>query len=91
MRKGRNCQRWSDPWCDSSKDGKTGGQEITVTIQLIAIFEVEGRSVRAPAFIQPGSEQMCPLGMNVIPLFGISLATANGESLFTLKRPKSRK
>ena len=63
------------------KDGQNGGRELVITAQLNVTLEADGRSVSAPVFVQPDSEQPCLLGMNAAPLLGLSFLRANGKPL----------
>lgn len=63
------------------KDGRSGGRELTITAQLGITIEADGESTVVPVFVQPGSEQQCLLGMNVLPALGLTMRRANGEPL----------
>ena len=41
---------------------------LDITAQVMVTFSCNGHKVLVSAFIQPESEQHCPIGMNVIPL-----------------------
>ena len=70
------------------KDGRKGGWELTVTAQLQLTFSLDGKSVTVPVFVQPDSERACLLGMNVIPLLGISVIRCNGQSILSNDEPE---
>ena len=72
--------------------GKNGakGPRIAVTAQLSVTSEADGKSVCAPVFVQPDSEQPCLLGMSVIPHLGVTMTRADGEALITSLEPDSR-
>ena len=63
--------------------GKDGSSEkpLNIMAQVRLTFEAGGQTVTVPAFVQPESEQQCLIGMNVIPLLGISIRRVNGEPL----------
>ena len=65
------------------KDGKGGGRELIITAELKVTLKADGESVTVTVFVQPNSEQKCLLGMNAIPLLGISMSRINGEPLIT--------
>ena len=54
---------------------------IHVTAQVKLTFSIDGRSIVAPVFVQPDSEQECLLGSNVLSAIGIAVTCANGEPL----------
>ena len=63
------------------KASKGGNCELTITAQVSLTFTADGHSVTVPTFIQPDSEQDCLLGVNVLPLLGISVVRSNGETI----------
>ena len=65
------------------KDGKEGGMELKITAQVTLTFNVDDRSVSIPVFVQPDSAQACLLGMNAIPLLGISVVRSNGDVMLS--------
>ena len=44
-------------------------------------FEADGKSVSAPVFVQPNSEQSCLLGMNIAPELGLKFLDNHGSPL----------
>ena len=67
--------------CPSTKLRGKGGHPIHVTAQVKLTFSIDGRSIVAPVFVQPDSEQECLLGSNVLSAIGIAVTRANGEPL----------
>ena len=65
------------------KAGKGGGKELIISAQTSLTFAVDGRMANVPVFIQPDSEVLCLLGMNVLPALGVKFLRANSESLQT--------
>ena len=70
------------------KASKGGNCELTITAQLSLTFTADERSVAVPTFVQPDSEQDCLLGVNVLPLLGISVVRSNGETILAPKTEK---
>ena len=54
------------------RSGENSGA-LTITAQTEFEFSLSGRSVKSPVFIQPESEILCLLGMNVLPRLGLHL------------------
>ena len=65
------------------KGGKGGGKELIISAQTSLTFATDGRMATVPVFIQPDSEVLCLLGMNVLPALGVKFLRANSESLQT--------
>ena len=68
--------------------GKSGvPSEITARVSLS--ISVDGKTVKAPVFIQPHSEQDCLLGSNVLGPLGVTVRRASGETIgTTLQAPQ---
>ena len=64
------------------KGGKGGGKELIISAQSYLTF-ADGRMATVPVFIQPDSEVLCLLGMNILPALGVTFLMANSESLQT--------
>ena len=62
--------------------GKDGKKE-KITAQVTLTFNVDDRSVSIPVFVEPDSTQACLLGMNAIPLLGISVVRSNGDVMLS--------
>ena len=58
-----------------------GGQKLHITAQVSLSITADGKSVKAPLFVEPESEQKCLLGMNVAPLLGLKFTRSNGQPL----------
>ena len=71
--------------------GKSGAPlEITARVSLS--ISVDGKTVKAPVFIQPRSEQDCLLGSNVLGPLGVPVRRASGETIgITLQAPQEPK
>ena len=65
------------------KGGKGGGKELIISAQSYLTFAADGRMATVPVFIQPDSEVLCLLGMNILPALGVTFLRANSESLQT--------
>ena len=65
------------------KGGKEGGKELIISAQSYLTFAADDRMVTVPVFIQPDSEVLCLLGMNVLPALGVTFLRADSESLQT--------
>ena len=65
------------------KGGKENGKELTISAQTSLTFAADGKIATVPVFIQPDSEVLCLLGMNVLPALGVTFLRANGEFLQT--------
>jgi len=68
------------------KDGKNGGRALYITAQVQFTVSLRSRSVTVPVFVQPDSEQVCLLGMNVLPLLGIEVRHSDGTQLLPVKQ-----
>ena len=68
--------------------GKSGAPlEITARVSLS--ISVDDKTVKAPVFIQPHSEQDCLLGSNVLGPLGVTVRRASGETIgTTLQAPQ---
>jgi len=62
------------------RSGENSGA-LTITAQTEFEFSLSGRSVKTPVFIQPESEILCLLGMNVLPRLGLHLVQGDGSPL----------
>lgn len=62
---------------------KGGSKELIISAQSYLTFAADGRMATVPVFIQPDSEVLCLLGMNVLPALGVTFLRANSESLQT--------
>ena len=63
------------------KDGKIPGKELLITAETTLIVSADGRSVQAPVFVQPSSEQDCLLGMNAAPSLGLQFLDSKNRPL----------
>ena len=63
------------------KSGKGGNSELLTTAEVSLMFSMDGHSVVVPTFVQPDSDQDCLLGVNAIPLLGISLVRSKGDTV----------
>ena len=65
------------------KDGEKGGKELLITAQVPLLLSLGDKSVSVPAFVQPDSDQACLLGINAIPLIGISVLQSDGKPVLS--------
>ena len=63
------------------KDCDNDRNELNITSEVTLTLEVDGRSVKAPVFVQPNSEQPCLLGMNIAPELGLKFLDTQGFPL----------
>jgi len=61
------------------KDGNKGGKELVITAQVPLTLSLGDKAVSVPVFVQPDSVQTCLLGINAIPLLGISILPHDGK------------
>ncbi len=63
--------------------GRSGNDrsELMISAQASLELTLDGRSIHALVFIQPGSEIQCLLGMNVLPFLGVQFVKENGVLL----------
>ena len=61
------------------KVGPKGGKELTITAQISLTFTSGNKSVSVPVFVQPDSEQVCLLGVNVISALGFKVLNNDGS------------
>jgi hypothetical protein len=64
-----------------SKGGQPNNQKLLITAQVNLNISADGKSVSAPVFVEPDSDQLCLLGMNVAPLLGLKFTRSNGQPL----------
>ena len=65
------------------KDGKKGGKELVITAEVPLTLTLGDKTVSVPVFVQPDSVQACLLGINAIPLLGISVLQQDGKSVLS--------
>ena len=63
------------------KGGKPNNQKLPITAQVTLNITADGKSVSAPLFVEPDSDQQCLFGMNVVPLLGLKFTRSNGQPL----------
>ena len=61
------------------KGGQPNNRKLLITAQVMLNITADGKSVSAPLFIEPDSEQKCLLGMNVAPLLGLKFTRSNHQ------------
>ena len=67
----------------------TTGAPLEITARVSLSISVDGKTVKAPVFIQPHSEQDCLLGSNVLGPLGVTVRRASGETIgTTLQAPQ---
>ena len=68
--------------------GKSGAP-LENTARVSLSISVDGKTVKAPVFIQPHSEQDCLLGSNVLGPLGVTVRRASGKTIgTTLQAPQ---
>ena len=65
------------------KDGEKGGKELLITAQVPLLLSLGDKSVSVPVFVQPDSDQACLLGINAIPVLGISVLQSDGKPVLS--------
>ena len=72
--------------------GRSGNDcsELIITAQTNLELALDGRTVIAPVFVQPGSDIECLLGTNVLPYLGVKFLRENGEPLLMDPPPPAR-
>ena len=65
------------------KDGNRGEKKLVITAQVPLVLSLGDRSVSVPVFVQPDSGQACLLGINAIPLLGISVLQSDGNPVLS--------
>ena len=64
----------------TTEGDRGGGKELIITAQISLTFQM---MATVQAFIEPYSEMLCSLGMNVLPPLEVTFLQANGEFLHT--------
>ena len=72
------------------KGGKNDTNELNITAETLLTIEADGHQVSTSVFVQPGSEQLCLLGTNVILPLNLKFLKSNRDPLKT-EMPKSAK
>ena len=71
---------------------RKSGAPLEITARVSLSISVDGKTVKAPVFIQPHSEQDCLLGSNVLGPLGVTVRRASGETIgTTLQAPQEPK
>ena len=65
------------------KDGRKGGQELLIIAQVPLVLSHGTKHVSVPVFVQPNSSQACLLGINAIPLLGLSILQGDGTPVLS--------
>ena len=63
------------------KSGKEGNRELLTKAEVSLMFSKDGHSVVVATFVQPDSDQDCLLGVNALPLLGISVVQSKGDTV----------
>ena len=54
-----------------------------ITAQVPLLLSLGDKSVSVPVFVQPDSDQACLLGINAIPVLGISVLQSDGKPVLS--------
>ena len=55
--------------------------ELNISAEALLTMEADGAQIQTPVFIQPNSDQPCPLHINVAPYLNLQFLRANGQPL----------